>query len=126
MGKAVKLQISDSTIGLLNTGEISHVETLTVNVSTLEETGHPEVAEALVRISEAVAESEELSQNQRQEALEQLAELSRQATLAPEERSATGVLRALSVGIATTLGAAGGLAEVWSTWGTAIEAFFGL
>lgn len=121
-----RIEISRSTIGILNTGEIKQVERISVNVSALEKSGNFDVAEAMKHLTEAVTNSRELSERQQSELLDQLEEISRQATLAPDKRSSSGVIKALLAGIATGLGAAGGLAEVWSTWGSVITRFFGL
>lgn len=119
---AVTVTISQSTIGMLNTGEIEDVQAISVNIAGLAD---PNVAQALKYLTEAVANSQELPTDERSQALDQLAELSRQAALSPDERAKPGVVKALLAGVAATIGAAGGLAEVWSTWGPAIKAFFG-
>ncbi|NBA94998.1 hypothetical protein [Pseudomonas sp. R5(2019)] len=121
-----KINISHSPIGILNTGEIKQVERISVNISTLEKSGGSDAAEAIRHLTEAVTKSHELSERQQSELLDQLEEISRQATLAPDQRSSSGVIKALLVGIATGLGAVGGLAEVWSTWGSTITKFFEL
>lgn len=122
----VNIIISQSNIGLLNTGELEDVKSISVNITSLQNSGYAEVAEALKNLTEAVVNSQELSSEKQSEVLDQLTELSRWATLTAEQRAKPGVLKAVLGGLATTLGAAGGLAEVWSTWGPAIRAFFGL
>lgn len=114
------------SVGILNTGEIENVKSILVNMSSLQDCGYSEVAAALKELTEAVAGCRELPSEKRAEVLDHLEELSRQATLEPEKRAKPGVLRGLFSGMATTLGAAGGLAGAWSTWGPAIKAFFGL
>lgn len=118
------INISDSTIGILNTGEMEDIHSVSVNVSNLRESGHDEVAEALEQLTEAVAKSDEIAAETREAILEQLEELSRQAALEPEKRFKSGVIKALMVGISSGIGTAGALAEVWSTWGPTIRTFF--
>ncbi|HEX8609287.1 MAG TPA: hypothetical protein VF679_11660 [Pedobacter sp.] len=120
------INLQNSTIGILNAGEIENVQSISVNVSSLVNSGHDEVAKALKELTEAVASSSEISPDERAYVLENLEELSKQAALLPGERAKSGVLKSVLSGVASTLGAAGGLAEVWSTWGSMIRAFFGL
>lgn len=122
----ITINLQNSTVGVLNAGEIENVKSISVNVSTLAKSGHDDVAVALKELTEAVADSTEISPDERAYVLENLEELSKQAALAPEERAKSGVIKSILSGVATTLSAAGGLAEVWSTWGSAIRVFFGL
>jgi hypothetical protein len=111
-------------VGVLNTGEIRDVQSINANVNSLVESGHKSAAEALTQLTEAITSSTELSDTDRTEMLQQLNELSRQAA-SPESERSRGVAKAILGSVAATLGAAGGLAEVWSTWGPQIAAFFG-
>lgn len=121
-----EIHLSNSTVGILNTGEIEDVQSISVNVSALAESGHAEMAKAIKELTEAVAASQELSVDERAYVLENLEELSKQALLPPNERAKSGVIKSLVTGVGASLSAAGGLAEVWSTWGEAIRTFFGL
>ena len=123
---SISIQLTNSTIGILNTGEIEDVQSISVNLSTLAEAGHTEVAAALKALTEAVAASREISSDERTYILDNLEELSKQAALAANERTKNSVIKSIFSGVASSLGAAGGLAEVWSTWGNVIRAFFGL
>lgn len=116
------INISDINIGILNTGEIEDIQSISVNIKS----GTHEVAEAIKQITEAVSKSPDLAGTTRSMVLEQLEELRKQALLPAENRSKHGIIKAIISTLATTLGAAGGLAEVWSTWGPAIQKFFGL
>jgi predicted ArsR family transcriptional regulator len=120
---SVQLIISQSTIGVLNAGEIENVETISVNVSSLVGSGHPGIAQALEALTNAVTESHEISSDERAEILQQLEELSKQATLAPEKRK-FGIIKPILTSLAGMLQAAGGFSEVWATWGPTIQAFF--
>lgn len=120
------ISFAGSTIGILNTGVFQNTGNLAVSVDKLAASGQPELAEALKRLAEAITTSGELTPGSRADALEQLDELGRQAISSPEKRAKISVIRAVFQSLATTLSAAGGLAEVWSTWGTTIRKFFGL
>ena len=120
----MKVEITNSTVGMLNTGEMLG-ESITANVSTLAASNQHQIAEAFQRLTEAVKASQNISSQQQTEILEQLELLSEQATLAPSERKA-GLIKATLSALATTLSAGGGLAEIWSTWSGVIANFFGM
>lgn len=123
-GTKMNVEISNSTVGMLNTGEIL-AESITANVSTLNDSNQQQIAEALRILTDAVKSSQDVSSQVQTEILEQLQLISEQATLAPPERKA-GLIKPTLAALATTLSAGGGLAEIWSKWGTTIENFFGL
>lgn len=122
----ININLSNSAIGVLNTGEIENVHSISVNVAALAESGNEEVAKALKELTEAVASSQEISSEERSEILENLEELSKQAALAREERAKAGVIKSILSGVGASIGAAAGLAKIWSVWGNSIRTFFGV
>jgi len=127
MAKRMKIDINlhDSSIGVLNAGEIKDIESISVNVTALSSKGYSEVAGALKALTESVTRSAEMRPRDRTELLDNLDELSRQAALAEKKRAKPAVIKSILLGISTALAGAGGLAEVWSTWGPTIQRFFG-
>jgi len=120
-----EIKISNSTIGILNTGQIKNIESIDINIGKLNDVGSDKVADALKNITAAVAESAELDANVKSNTLEQLESLSEQAILPANERSKPGVIKAVFTALSGTLAAAGNLASIWSTWGPAVQKFFG-
>jgi hypothetical protein len=118
--------ISNSTIALLNTGDMKNIDSIAINILELEQEGKNEFAYAIKNITEAVSKSDELVRETKTAVLEQLAEITNQARLPVEGRMKPGALKAVISTVATTLSAAGGLAAVWSTWGPSILALFAL
>ncbi len=123
-GMTVNNYVVNSQVGLLNAGEIHNVKNISANVGRLQERGQQAVAEAMSKLLEAVAASDEIEVEEKSTLLDQIEELSRQAVLQPNERAKPGVLKAVIAGLGTTLGAAGSLADIWSTWGPVIRTFF--
>lgn len=123
-GKKIEINLQNSSIGVLNTGEMKDIESISVSVTTLSSKGYAEVASALKALTESVVQSAELTSEARTDLLDNLEELSRQAALPENERSKPAVIKSILFGISTGLASAGGLAEVWSTWGPAISSFF--
>jgi hypothetical protein len=121
----VEIHLHNSSIGVLNTGQIEDVESIRVSVSTLSSKGDDDVANALKCVTEAVVQSSELTPEQRTELLDNLDELARQAAMQTTTRSKPAVIKSVFVGISTALASAGSMAEIWSTWGPAIRRFFG-
>ena len=120
------IEIRDSSIVLLNARDINGLSSISVNVSGLQRDGFERAGEALKQITEAVTGCLEITAAQRSDLLELLDELSKQALLSRSEQAKPGVIKGILAALATGLGAAGGVAEVWSTWGPSIESFFGL
>ena len=118
----MNVEISNSTVGMLNTGEIL-AESITANVSTLQDSNQQPIAEALRILTDTVKSNQDVSSRVQTEILEQLQLISEQATLAPLERR-VGLIKPILKALATTLSAGGGLAEIWSQWGKTIEDFF--
>jgi hypothetical protein len=123
--QVTEIKISNSTIGMLNTGQIKNIESININIKQLNDVGSDEVADALTNIASAVAESTDLAADVKSNTLEQLENLSEQAVLPENERSKPGVIKAVFAALSGTLAAAGNLAGIWSTWGSAIQKFFG-
>lgn len=126
MPSGITLSISDSTVGVVNAGQIEDVNSIDVNIASLAQEGQTEISEALKYVAEAVATSQDIDANERSEFLDVIQQLSVQATLESQERLRKPVIKAMVSWIAAGVGAAGSLAEVWSTWGPAIQAHFGL
>lgn len=124
--EAHSIIISDSTIGIVNTGILRNIETIKLNISTLQASGLDSIANALQELAQAVETSTDLTGKVRSEVLDQLEELSRLANEKADNKVKPGVVRAILTSLGTTLSAAGALAEVWSTWGADIREFFGL
>ncbi len=122
--RVTNINFNNSQVGFLNSGQIQNVESIAVNVSQLQDSGSNNIAEAIKQLTQAVTASQELQDTDKTIVLEQLEELSKQAVLAPEQRAKSGVLKAIAMGIPTTLAAAGSCAEAWSRWGPVILDFF--
>ena len=118
----MKIEIGGN-VGILNTGTMQTIGDLNIEVNKVDLAGHHQVAEALKMIAEGITNSTELSTDKKDEVLQQIQELARQASLPSEKRATKGVITALLKGLATTLGAAGGLATVWNTWGSTLQRF---
>jgi hypothetical protein len=119
----MRIKISGGQLGVLNIGQIDNLSMHLINVA---EAGHSRVAQGLKAIVEALVRNTEFSTVQKEEVLDQLEELTRQASLPAEQRARKGVIKTLLNSLTTTLGAAGNMAEVWGTWGDVIKEFFGL
>ncbi|MBI3669331.1 MAG: hypothetical protein HY237_06090 [Acidobacteria bacterium] len=102
------IKIEGSVVGAINTG---HVRQIDVALSHIKATGTPELAKALADFTTAVAHSTELPNETKNEILEQLATIAKQAATPKESRS-WAVLKALVTSIGTQI-ATTGLAELW-------------
>jgi hypothetical protein len=100
------------------------VGTIKVKISKLQQEGQKELAEALEHVVDAVNRFTDIEDENKKALLDQLKELAHQANLEPPKRAKPGVIKSLLSSVALTLSSAGGLAEVWSTWGTKILHYF--
>ncbi len=117
-------QISGGVIGALNTGGVQIVESIDQTIGQLLNVGADDLGKALKALTEEISSST-LSEQQRNELLEQVEELGRQAIL-PAEQRRKGIIKPLVDSLAGVCSGAGGLAAVWQMWGPTIAKFFGL
>lgn len=119
-----KIHISGGSVGLLNTGEIKKVKEISINLGALEKEGKIDIVEAIKNLTESITQSKDLDLNTRTELLEQLEELSKQATLSPDQRIKKGTIKAILVGLAGGLAVTADLTDVWKEWGDKLIDFF--
>ena len=122
----VNINVSNSNVGVINAGDMKNIKSISNSVASLVKSDDFKVAQAFSKLSKAVAYSKELSTNQRSEILDLLEEMAIEAGKKPENRLNKSAIKAIFASIATGVGIAGGLAEVWSTWGPIISGFFGI
>ena len=92
------------------------------NMQTLAENGNDKLAEAITKLINEVGASDELDEENKQEAIKSLELLSNQAILAPEKRQSN--LKTTAKGIGSILGAGGSLATLWTALSPVIIGFF--
>ena len=80
--------------------------------------------EALRQFAQAAVDDEELEEDAREAILESVALLAEEAGKQPDKRRRS-IIRTTLAGLAASMAAAGGAAEVWSTAGPTITQFFG-
>ena len=84
--KLNNIHVSNSVVGTINTGSIGAVDQ---SISALVQVGEPALAEALKSLSEAVLQSGDLTRNQRNEVIEALSVIAREAATPKETRQNT-------------------------------------
>ena len=120
----MKSEVSNSQVGILNTGEMQ-AKSITGSVSPSADPSQQQIAEALTSLTVAVKASQNISSQRQTEIKEQLELLNEQVKLAPSERK-VGLIKPILSALATALSAGGGAAEIWSQWGDTIKNFFGI
>lgn len=119
--KMTTINVSGSNIGAINTGVVKRIDS---NIVAMASGGGLDIAKSLKEITEAVANSQELSEGQKQEALELLNGISEEAVKPKEERK-PGMVKTLAAGVATTVQSAAAVLEIWNKIQPHIGAFFG-
>lgn len=118
----IRIDVTNSQIGTLNLGTI--VGDVENHLSAIGGPEAEEGREALHRLAQAVIDQENLTDGSRRELLEQIDLLAEEAARPPERRR-SAVARSILAGLAASLSAAGGLAEVWAAAGPTLVHFFG-
>jgi hypothetical protein len=109
--KSVTLNISNSTIAGLNLGTV--VGDLNASVQSLNSHGQPDLANAISRLAEALATSQEVQADRQKELLEHLALVSTEMAL-PSEKRKMGPLRSSINALREGVALAGQLAALWT------------
>lgn len=116
------IKINNSTIGVLNTGNIESVD---VSVTSLQQSGDNQLAEAIKELTNAVVASTELQNDAKNQLIEIISVISAEAT-APPERQRKGVVKVLTEQLKNILQISAQLTQIWSVCGPIIvEAFMG-
>jgi len=116
------INVSNSEIGVLNTGTIANVDS---TVTVLKTEGNNMLASAVTVLSEAIIKSNELSNKQKNEALELLYSLSSEA-IVPKESRKLGVVRALLSGLSGIFGDISTLSAAWDKVRPVFQELFGI
>jgi hypothetical protein len=122
----MSINITNSNVANLNLGEqIGHIESVVQTIASKGGEEDKKLAEALHALAEGVKDESQLSESDKKEAAQVLAEIAEQAEAQPEKRS-SGKLKALLAGFPVMIAAAAHLTKLWEAWGPAIKAYFGL
>jgi hypothetical protein len=116
------IKIDNSVVGAINTGK---VQTIDVNITYLKTGGNDELGEALKRLTEAIANSQAMSQKEKAPLLDQVEYLAEQAAFAAKDRK-PGVIRATLAGLTQAATAVTGIATAWSAVEPLLKAHFGI
>ncbi len=93
------INVNHSVVGTINTGSIGTVDQ---SISAIIQLGEPELAEAIKSLSEAILGSNDLTQNQKNEIIESLSVISKEAASPKEVKQNTVALSLLEKVMKTT------------------------
>lgn len=119
------IHISDSQVGLLNTGTIERVQSIDQVVTALHGHGDISMGQALKELSEGIISAKEIADTKKNELLDQLKFLGEQANNEKSKRN-SGVIAATLQFLENGLSSIGALSSAWGKWGPIISKFFGL
>ena len=115
------ISVSDSAIGVLNTGSLEMVDSA---ISALKsDPATKEVSDALKKLTNSIADAQDLAPEKRNEAIEILSVVASEAT-APENKRKTSVVKRLLGQFPTLIQTSAALTEIWHTVGPTIISFF--
>lgn len=116
------INIQSNTITSLNLGTV--LGDMVTSIGSLEHSGHEQLAQAITRLTEAIARDESLGP-ERREMIESLSTIAEQATV-PAEKRKLGVVKTLLNGLGASLRLGADTAKIWDVVGPQISGYFGV
>jgi ABC-type transporter Mla subunit MlaD len=120
--KLNNISVSNSVVGTINTGSIGSVDQ---SISALVQLGERALAEAIKSLSEAILQSADLTQNQRNELVEILSVLAKEAAT-PKEGRRGAVAQTLLDRAMKITSLANDITDVCQKWWPVLVAAFGM
>jgi hypothetical protein len=118
--KLHNISVSNSVVGTINTGSIGTVDQ---SITALIQTGEPALAEAVKSLSEAILQSGDLTRNQKNELVESLSIIAKEAA-APKEARRNTVATALLERAMKVTALANDITDVCQKWWPVLLAAF--
>ncbi len=118
--KLNNISVNNSVVGTINTGSIGTVDQ---SITALIQTGEPALAEAIKALSEAILQSGDLTRNQKNELVESLSVIAKEAASPPEARRNTVALSLLEKAIKVTE-VANDITDVCQKWWPVLQSAF--
>ena len=114
------IKVENSAIGILNTGSI---QTIDSSVTALNQSGQGELATAIRTLTEAVANTKTVEEEQRSKILEMLSVLASESTL-PKEKRRKAAMGPLVVSLAEIIQGIDALGNIWAKYHPLIVSAF--
>jgi len=114
--------ITNSTVGAVNLGTANEI---TVDIKTMFQQGEAGLAEALLGLKDAVLADGEAQDDQKNEMLDQIAELTKQANTEPAKRK-TGIIKPTLAALKQGAEAVKGVAGAWAAVEPLLKGHFGI
>lgn len=118
--KLQNIHVNNSVVGTINTGSIGTVDQ---SISALVQSGEPALADAIKKLSEAILQSGDLTRNQKNELVESLSVISKEAATPKEVRQNTVALSLLEKAMKVTA-LANDITDVCQKWWPVLVAAF--
>lgn len=120
-GPVTNINVTNSSIGVLNTGNLEIVDSAITILNGSQET--KSIADALSRLTNAITASDNLSVDKKNEALETLSVVAAEATASKEKRKGS-VVKQLLHHIPSIIETSAAAMEIWEKVGPSILSFF--
>jgi len=119
------IKISNSTVGMLNTGTLANLKDVEFTVELMQRQGQGELAKALAELTQAVFDSKDISKEAKEEISQQLRFIATQINTKPESRQ-SGLIKAILSGVRTNIATAAALVTILDKVEPAIRSFLGI
>jgi hypothetical protein len=114
------VSVSNSSIGVLNTGSLQMVNSAAVSLS---QGGQKELSDAIKTLADGIARNTQVTKEVQDKALEILSFISSEATVSSEKRRRFAI-RPLLQELANLCSGVAGLAQLWQQFGPMITSWF--
>jgi len=116
------INVSNSTIGAINTGTIQNLDT---SITIMKNRGEDDLGKAIAELTEALINSNEVNDAMKREIAEQLEFLVAQAT-ADERNRSIGVVKSTLIGLRNSISIVAGLLTIWERLEPLFRSAFGI
>lgn len=120
--KLNNISVSNSVVGAVNTGSIGTVDQ---SIGALQQSGESELAEAITLLSEAILVSQDISPNQRNELVDILSIVAKEAA-SPKDMRKNAVAHSLLERAMKLTATANDITDICQKWWPVVVAAFGL
>ena len=116
------VNVTGGTVGAINFGNVNEIQ---VSLQALTQNGETGVADAMASLTNAILQSDEIAEDQKNELLEKVAFLSSQATATPAERK-PGMIKSMVSAVKEGAGAVASVAGAWAAVEPLLAGHFGI
>jgi hypothetical protein len=119
------IKISNSAVGMLSTGTTANLKDVEFTVELMQSQGQDKLAEAITELTQAIAESSDISKEVQEEVSQQLKFIAAQINIKPEARQ-PGLIKAILSGLRNNIATVAALVTILDRAEPVIRSYLGI